>query len=113
MLKGRQVIWWLLRGYQLSFSAFLGRQCRFEPTCSHYMQEAVLRFGVFKGLILGIKRLSRCHPWGGWGFDPVPETLYTDTHMCGCGHNHPAPELQTKPRKATGPATGPQHSTKR
>lgn len=45
--------------------------CRFEPTCSQYMMDAINEYGVIKGIILGIKRILRCHPWGGCGFDPV------------------------------------------
>lgn len=48
------------------------RNCRFEPTCSDYTIQAIAEHGVIKGIILGIKRISRCHPWGGFGYDPVP-----------------------------------------
>lgn len=47
--------------------------CRYTPTCSQYMKESIERFGSCKGIILGTKRILRCHPWGGHGFDPVPE----------------------------------------
>lgn len=60
--------------YQLTLSPFLGRQCRYEPTCSVYAEEALRRFGVLRGGWLAVKRLGRCHPWGGTGYDPVPET---------------------------------------
>ena len=46
--------------------------CRFTPTCSEYMIEAIEKFGVIKGVKLGIKRISRCHPYGKYGYDPVP-----------------------------------------
>ncbi|HEX8973990.1 MAG TPA: membrane protein insertion efficiency factor YidD [Patescibacteria group bacterium] len=49
------------------------RICRFHPSCSHYAYEAVERFGVLKGLWLGAKRVSRCHPWNDGGYDPVPK----------------------------------------
>ena len=66
----------LISLYQRLVSPYLGRSCRFEPTCSHYMQEALLIHGVFKGLGLGIKRILHCHPikflGGKEGFDPVP-----------------------------------------
>jgi putative membrane protein insertion efficiency factor len=60
--------------YQLTLSPLLGRQCRYEPTCSVYAEEALRRFGVLRGGWLAVKRLGRCHPWGGTGYDPVPET---------------------------------------
>lgn len=46
--------------------------CRFEPTCSHYVDEAIQTHGVTKGSWMGLRRISRCHPWGGHGADPVP-----------------------------------------
>lgn len=54
----------LIRFYQLTLSYFLGRQCRFYPTCSTYAYEAIRHHGVVKGLSLALKRLSKCHPWG-------------------------------------------------
>jgi putative membrane protein insertion efficiency factor len=68
----------LIRLYQLTVSPILSwlgggiTGCRFEPTCSHYFLGAVEAHGVLKGSWLGLKRLGRCHPWGGEGFDPVP-----------------------------------------
>jgi uncharacterized protein len=62
----------LIKLYQWVISPFLGPKCRFTPTCSQYAIEALKKHGVFKGLWLTIKRLSRCHPWGGHGYDPVP-----------------------------------------
>jgi len=59
--------------YQKLISPLLGPNCRFQPTCSHYMIEAVTEWGIFKGTWLGIKRIGRCHPWGGMGEDPVPK----------------------------------------
>ena len=63
----------LIRLYQLTISRVLPSSCRFEPTCSQYTYEAITRFGIFKGIWLGIKRLSRCHPFNEGGYDPVPE----------------------------------------
>lgn len=63
----------ILRGYQYLISPLLGNRCRFHPTCSEYMIEAVRRFGIFKGVYLGFKRLARCQPMCEGGFDPVPE----------------------------------------
>jgi uncharacterized protein len=63
----------VLRGYQLTLSSLIGRRCRYLPTCSEYAMEAIARHGVWLGLRLGATRVCRCHPWGGDGFDPVPE----------------------------------------
>ncbi|MBS7333648.1 membrane protein insertion efficiency factor YidD [Faecalibacter bovis] len=63
----------LVRFYQLAISPWLGNNCRYQPTCSHYMIDALKEHGLFKGLWLGTKRIGRCHPWGGHGYDPVPK----------------------------------------
>ncbi len=63
----------LVRFYQMAISPWLGNNCRYQPTCSSYMIEALKEHGLFKGLWLGTKRISRCHPWGGHGYDPVPK----------------------------------------
>ena len=62
----------LLRLYQLLVSPLLGPACRYEPTCSRYAATAVERHGVLRGGWLALRRLLRCHPWGGHGCDPVP-----------------------------------------
>ena len=62
----------LIKLYQWIVSPMLGPKCRFTPTCSQYAIIALKKHGVFKGLWLTVKRLSRCHPWGGHGYDPVP-----------------------------------------
>ncbi|KIA88815.1 membrane protein insertion efficiency factor YidD [Kaistella jeonii] len=62
----------LIKIYQWFISPLLPDHCRYEPTCSSYMVEALRIHGPFKGLWLGSKRISRCHPWGGEGYDPVP-----------------------------------------
>lgn len=61
-----------IRFYQLSISPLFPPCCRFTPTCSQYAVEAVRKHGIIKGLWLALKRISRCHPWGGSGYDPVP-----------------------------------------
>lgn len=63
----------LIRLYQLTLSSVTGRQCRFLPTCSEYAMEAIDKHGALKGSWLAVRRILRCHPWGGHGFDPVPE----------------------------------------
>ena len=72
----KHILIFLITLYQRLVSPYFPRSCRFEPTCSHYMQEAVLTHGLIKGLRLGIKRISQCHPikllGGKEGFDPVP-----------------------------------------
>jgi len=65
----------LIRLYQILLSPFFGKQCRFNPTCSRYSEEAINKHGSFNGLILTIKRLFKCHPWGTSGHDPVPDRL--------------------------------------
>lgn len=62
----------LVRFYQRCISPLTPPSCRYTPTCSQYAIEALRKYGVIKGLWLTIKRLSRCHPWGGSGYDPVP-----------------------------------------
>jgi putative membrane protein insertion efficiency factor len=61
----------LLRSYKLTISPLLPPSCRFTPTCSEYMAEAIAKYGFLKGLVLGLKRLSRCHPFCEGGYDPV------------------------------------------
>lgn len=62
----------LVHAYRLTLSPWLGRQCRFEPSCSTYALEALESHGAFRGSVLAARRIARCHPWGGSGFDPVP-----------------------------------------
>jgi putative membrane protein insertion efficiency factor len=61
-----------IRFYQKLISPMIGPNCRYQPTCSHYAVDAISEWGVLKGSWLAMKRISRCHPWGGSGFDPVP-----------------------------------------
>lgn len=68
-----KIIVGFVRFYQLVISPVFPSSCRYSPTCSRYMIEAVEEWGPLKGFWLGIKRISRCHPWGGHGYDPVPE----------------------------------------
>jgi uncharacterized protein len=60
----------LIRVYQVTLSPLLGNVCRFEPSCSRYMIEALRKYGLFRGLGKGLYRISRCHPWNPGGYDP-------------------------------------------
>ena len=62
----------LIRFYQLTLSSLIGRQCRYEPSCSHYADEAIGRHGLWAGGWMGAARFCRCQPWGGQGYDPPP-----------------------------------------
>lgn len=64
--------------YRLTFSAFLGRQCRYLPSCSEYTDEAISRHGLWAGGWMGLARICRCRPNGGEGFDPAPTALPPD-----------------------------------
>lgn len=65
----------LIQFYRLFISPLLGPRCRFQPTCSQYAITAIDRFGLCKGGILTVKRISCCHPWHMGGYDPVPESV--------------------------------------
>ena len=67
----RRVVVALLQFYKRAISPILPPMCRFEPTCSVYMMEAVAKYGVTRGIWLGVRRLSRCHPFNPGGWDPV------------------------------------------
>ncbi len=68
----RSAMLFLIRGYQLVLSPFIGKSCRFHPTCSSYAYEAIERYGPARGAWLGLRRLLRCHPFHEGGIDPVP-----------------------------------------
>ncbi|MBP5317466.1 MAG: membrane protein insertion efficiency factor YidD [Bacteroidales bacterium] len=76
LLTFRKVFAWpalkLIRFYKVCISPYLGNHCRYTPTCSQYAYEAISKYGIFKGGWLALRRLLRCHPWGGSGYDPVP-----------------------------------------
>lgn len=63
---------YLIKAYQYGLSPYLGRQCRFQPTCSHYALEAIETYGAWRGSQLTLKRICRCHPWHPGGYDPLP-----------------------------------------
>jgi len=85
----------LIKVYQWTLSPLIGPVCRYTPSCSHYTAEAILRFGPVKGVWLGAKRISRCHPWGGSGYDPVPDTQ-------PCAHASPPSTVITGQREVHG-----------
>ena len=74
----RRLFVFLIQGYKLLLSPFLGNNCRFYPTCSSYAQQAIAEHGVIKGSYLALRRISKCHPWHEGGVDPVPP----------CKHSH-------------------------
>ena len=71
----------LLHGYRYLLSPWIGNQCRFYPTCSHYAEEAIIEHGFLKGCYLTARRLLKCHPWHSGGIDLVPEN-------CSESHKH-------------------------
>lgn len=64
----------VIRFYRLTLSGVTGRRCRYLPTCSEYASDAIEKHGAWRGGWLALSRIARCHPWGGDGFDPVPNT---------------------------------------
>lgn len=76
----------IIRAYQFLLSPWVGNQCRFYPTCSHYAAEAIERHGAVRGSWLALCRIGRCHPWHPGGMDPVPES-------CSCSNrSHDKPQ---------------------
>ena len=71
----------VIKFYQYAISPWLPKSCRYEPTCSSYMVEALKTHGLLKGFWLGLKRISRCHPWGKQGYDPVPPKNCENHHQ--------------------------------
>ena len=69
----------LIRVYQLLLSPYLPASCRYHPGCSTYAAQAIVAHGPLRGLWLAVRRILRCHPWGGMGYDPVPPRLGRDT----------------------------------
>jgi uncharacterized protein len=68
----KRLLIWPIRLWQVTFSAVLPPSCRFSPSCSAYAITAIERYGPVKGAGLAVRRIARCHPWGGSGYDPVP-----------------------------------------
>ena len=67
----KQAVIFLVRAYRLLLSPYLPPSCRYLPTCSQYAEEALDKYGALKGGMIALKRISRCHPWGGCGYDPL------------------------------------------
>ncbi len=74
----RWIVLRLIRAYQVLLSPLLPNSCRFQPTCSQYTLEAVRHYGALRGVLLGIKRIAKCHPFHPGGYDPVP--IHSDHH---------------------------------
>jgi putative membrane protein insertion efficiency factor len=70
--RGRGVVSFLFRAYRVAIAPAIGPACRYEPSCSHYAEEAIATFGLLRGAALGAWRLLRCHPFSRGGLDPVP-----------------------------------------
>lgn len=93
-----------IRGYQRLISPVIhaiggpGSGCRYTPTCSEYFLQAVENHGVFRGGWLGVKRIARCHPWGGSGHDPVPDAVSLHSHA----EMHGSVAQDAEPCDATG-----------
>jgi len=90
--KKRSPLGWvfvgIVRFYQYGVSPIIGPRCRYQPTCSAYALEAIERFGALKGGWLAARRMGRCHPFGGFGYDPVPKSVGANTK----GHESAADE---------------------
>tara|TARA_B100001029_G_scaffold53445_1_gene42901 strand:- start:314 stop:556 length:243 start_codon:yes stop_codon:yes gene_type:complete len=69
------ILVFLIKSYQLLISPILGQNCRYLPTCSEYSVQSIREHGVIKGIALSLKRISKCHPWGSHGYDPVPKKV--------------------------------------
>jgi hypothetical protein len=78
--KIKQLLITLVKGYKRYLSPLLPNACRFQPTCSEYMIEAIEKHGILRGLYLGCKRIFRCNPWGNSGYDPVPDVCDKTSH---------------------------------
>jgi uncharacterized protein len=85
------VLLFLLRCYMIFFSPLFGGACKFQPSCSNYAHEAILRHGARRGTVLAMKRLLRCRPFTLGGFDPVPEPNQTAARDRDARHARPEP----------------------
>lgn len=88
----------LIWAWRLLLSPLLGPRCRFLPTCSEYGLEAVKALGPWRGGWLTLRRIARCHPWGGSGYDPLPAQAFPHTNPKACCPAHARPAPATEPR---------------
>ncbi|MBT5107826.1 MAG: membrane protein insertion efficiency factor YidD [Rhodospirillaceae bacterium] len=78
-----RIIRFAIQVYQVCISPFFPAHCRYWPTCSVYAAKAVRDHGAVSGGMLAARRIVRCHPWGGWGYDPVPEPKFSEPNNSG------------------------------
>ncbi len=83
----------LVLAYRYTLSPWLGQGCRFRPTCSEYALDALSLHGAVRGGWLAVRRLARCHPWGGSGWDPVPGTVIHDHGPIDCDRDAARPPI--------------------
>lgn len=89
--KVKQAALSMIKAYRYAISPMLGQHCRYYPSCSGYAYLAIERFGLVRGMWLGLKRLLRCHPWHEGGYDPVPDLNPVNQqhqHTHRCDHTH-------------------------
>ena len=80
-----RILWLVVQAYRYTLSPIIGPVCRYEPTCSQYALDALREHGALRGSWLAVRRIARCHPWGGFGYDPVPKAISSSHHS---GHQH-------------------------
>ena len=83
-----RILSWPVKAYRLIFSPWVGHNCRYQPTCSQYALEALETHGGIKGGWLALRRILRCNPWGGCGYDPVPGCEGDESGSCDDHANH-------------------------
>src|SRR5690554_5402309 len=91
------ILIFFIRVYQYAISPLFGANCRYTPTCSQYGVEAIREWGAIRGAWLGLKRISKCHPWGGQGYDPVPRR-YPEPPEDAASHPDGNPGSDTQPK---------------
>lgn len=97
--KSQDIVRWpanvaivLVRAYQLVISPWLGSNCRFTPTCSHYVIEAYQHYGLWRGTWLGLKRIAKCHPWHPGGYDSIEDCSHHKNTIEKTTHCRPTPK---------------------